>query len=225
MINNTFPKILEWEIIPAALTISVDSKTSKYGEPLQELTYSISQGTIYSGDNLNIQLTKDSGINVGTYNINCSSNNSNYNITTIPNTYIITPRIIKINIFDQSLLVNEFNNFDSSKYEILEDSDSILEGENLNISLKPIGFNSVTAGEYTIDAVSNNSNYYLIVDYGILTISSDSIQNISQGKTSKPITVFWICIISISVISTSLTILIIKRRRKRLDRWQRYLFT
>lgn len=86
--TGTITKTATLTINKADVTITANNKKSVEGSSLATLTYTTS-GTIYSGDNLNISLTKASGTSVGTYTITVSANNANYNITKVNGTYVI----------------------------------------------------------------------------------------------------------------------------------------
>ena len=71
------------------VTVTAANKSQVYGEAAQTLTY-----TTNTGDTLNGDLTRASGNNVGTYDINqgtvTNATNSNYDITYVKGTYTIT---------------------------------------------------------------------------------------------------------------------------------------
>lgn len=65
------------------IEITIDNVSAEYGT-LQNLSYTISSGTIYNDDELNIQLSCFASQNitsVGNYTINGTFNNSNYSVT------------------------------------------------------------------------------------------------------------------------------------------------
>jgi head-tail adaptor len=81
-------------VTKAAVTVTADDKTSVYGDALEALT-STTTGTVYGSDGLNIGLSKPSGLDVGTYTITVSANNSNYDITLVNGTYTITKKTLE----------------------------------------------------------------------------------------------------------------------------------
>ena len=83
-------------ILKRKVTYTIDDKQSKYGEALKALTGSITSGSVYGNDNLNINLyTSATSIsNFGEYQITGSYNNSNYEVTFINGTYTITKKQI-----------------------------------------------------------------------------------------------------------------------------------
>ncbi len=74
------------------VTVTAANKSQVYGEAAETLTYN-SEGVV-AGDTLNGDLTRASGNNVGTYDINqgtvTNATNSNYDITYVKGTYTIT---------------------------------------------------------------------------------------------------------------------------------------
>ena len=58
-------------------TITIDDKTSAYGDDLKELTSNVTEGTVVEGDDLGIVLTKAEGTTVGEYAITGTASNTN----------------------------------------------------------------------------------------------------------------------------------------------------
>lgn len=77
-------------ITPADITLSVDNKQGEYGKAIKELTYQVTTGTLYDGDDLGILLetTATAGSAIGSYPITLSyQNNANYNVTVVNGVY------------------------------------------------------------------------------------------------------------------------------------------
>lgn len=222
LINDTLSRSLTWEIIPTEIIIKINNKSSLYGDELSVLTYNII-GNVYNDDNLNISLTKEYGTSVGCYTISGNANNSNYNISIINALYTINHRVIEIEVLNQTFTDYEFKGLDQTKFNILDSSDEILEDDVVNITLNTLNFNTPKQGDYTITASIDNNNYKLIVNQGILHITSSIDNNsTSNNKTDNAITILWISItitaeITIIAVITSLII-----RHKRLNRWRKY---
>jgi hypothetical protein len=72
------------------LTIQIDDKSSKEGESLAELTYTIVLGAVASSDDLGMVMSKESGSSVGKYAINGNISNNNYNAVVLSGEYTIT---------------------------------------------------------------------------------------------------------------------------------------
>lgn len=83
-------------VLAREVTIKVNDKSSVFGEPLENLDWTVYSGTIYGNDDLNINLicavAEDSPI--GSYTIYGTCNNSNYDVTFINGTYKITNKRI-----------------------------------------------------------------------------------------------------------------------------------
>ena len=75
----------------AAITITADDKSSKYGEDIAELTHTVG-GAYKSGDELNVTLNTAASptANVGEYEITVAYNNANYDATLVKGKYTIT---------------------------------------------------------------------------------------------------------------------------------------
>lgn len=79
-----------------AITLLICDKSSVYGEPLENLEWTLQSGTIYNGDDLKVNLVcsvaEDSSI--GAYTIYGTFSNDNYDVTFINGTYKITKQRI-----------------------------------------------------------------------------------------------------------------------------------
>ncbi len=74
-----------------------DGQTKLYGNIDPIFTYKITSGNLVNGDVLNGQLSRDSGENVGSYSISMGTlANSNYKITFVPATFVITPCLVTV---------------------------------------------------------------------------------------------------------------------------------
>ena len=75
----------------AAITITADDKSSRYGDELAALTYTVG-GAYKAGDELNVTLNTAASptANVGEYEITVAYNNANYDATLVKGKYTIT---------------------------------------------------------------------------------------------------------------------------------------
>jgi len=160
VVNDNFDKKLVWEIAPAKIEIDVESKTGKYGDEIQDLNYSVIGGKIYGKDQLDISLGL-SGYGVGEHNIVATCSNTNYEIVSPKAKYTITPRHIKVKLLDQEYKLNRFKGVKQDKFEILPDGDSVVRGDNLNISISSTVGNNLVIGTYSLLAYYNNPNYVI----------------------------------------------------------------
>ena len=101
------------------LEVTIDDKTSVYGEALEELTYEITDGTVVEEYLPGITLTKANGTNVGRYAITGTYSNRNYNITFINGIYTITKANYDVNV--------EFPSEDDLVYDGAEQDPIVIE--------------------------------------------------------------------------------------------------
>ena len=163
----------------APITITADNKSSTYGSSLATLT-STTAGTVYSGDNLNINLTKADGSNAGTYTITVSASNSNYNITKVNGTYTINPKTLTASDLGSLTFSNATYTYNKTT-------------RSLAVTNLPTGFDvsysnngKTNAGTYTVTAtITGNSNYTGSVDKtATLTINKASVTVTADNKSS-----------------------------------------
>ena len=85
----TFVEGVVYEITAREITVTINNAESEYGEEDAELTYSITKGNLIGNDDLQVTLVRESGSEMGTYEISGSHNNANYSVTFINGTYTI----------------------------------------------------------------------------------------------------------------------------------------
>lgn len=188
--NFNISTTINWKINKAYLYITIHNKTSKYGYVQENLTYTLTNGTIYS-NNAKITLQKDSGTNVGTYNIYANCNNDNYEIIYNIGKYIISQRIVNIELLNQSYAIDEFNGIKQDEYKLSITSEEIVEGDNLNIQIRANMLNKVDVGKYELTATANNPNYQVNFTSATLEIKA----------STKPIFIMFIIIASVLAIT------------------------
>ena len=162
----------------ADLKISIGNDTSTYGDTisLDNNNYTITEGTVYGSDKLNITLntsaTKYSYVN--TYPITATWNNNNYNITFTNGTLTITQRPISIKLTEQSFVYGNTISLNANEYSVT--SGSVANGDNLGLKLitnatstSEIGSYSLTLNDYT------NKNYNITATAGTLKITKRPI--------------------------------------------------
>jgi len=167
-----------YTITKRAITVTIDNKTSIYGETLETLTSSITAGTIVEGDNINLVLTKEEGTNVGTYAITGTASNDNYDITIINGIYTITKRAITVTIDNKTSVYGEALETLTSNIT----TGSLAEGDDLGLTLTKAAGNSV--GSYPITGTVSNNNYDVTFVDGIYTITKRAVIVTIDDKTS-----------------------------------------
>ena len=158
-INGTYT------IVPRGVTAKVESQKAIYGEATKALTYKITKGTVMSGDNLGVVLTKAEGTAVGEYAITGTASNTNYNVTFVDGTYTITTREVTVTIDDKTSEYGE----DLKELTSNVTEGTVVEGDDLGIVLTKA--EGKDAGEYAITGTSSNTNYSVTFVNGTYTIT------------------------------------------------------
>ena len=192
-------------ITKRAITVSIEDKTSVYGEELLVLTAKVTSGELVGEEKLSeiVTLSKAAGVNAGTYAISGAVNNNavaaNYNVTFVGSNgsegvYTITKRAITVTVKNANSVYGENLADISSGYDLSEGS--MAPGESLDfISLeieKKAGETEIrNAGTYSIIGKSLNGNYAVKFvgqdgknDYGVYTIAKREITVTIDNKTS-----------------------------------------
>ena len=187
------------------ITVSIEDKTSAYGEELLGLTAKVTSGELVGEEKLSeiVTLSKAAGVNAGTYAISGAVNNNavaaNYSVTIVGSNgnegvYTITKRAITVTVKNANSVYGENLADISSGYDLSEGS--MAPGESLDfISLeieKKAGETEIrNAGTYSIIGKSLNGNYAVKFvgqdgknDYGVYTIAKREITVTIDNKTS-----------------------------------------
>ena len=193
------------KITKREITVSIEDKTSVYGEEMLGLTAKVTSGELVGEEKLSeiVTLSKAAGVNVGTYAISGVVNNNavaaNYSVTIVGSNgsegvYTITKREITVTVKNANSVYGENLADISSGYDLSEGS--MAPGESLDfISLeieKKAGETEIrNAGTYSIIGKSLNSNYAVKFvgqdgknDYGVYTIAKREITVTIDNKTS-----------------------------------------
>ena len=194
-----------YTITKREITVSIEDKTSVYGEELLALTSKVTSGELVGEEKLSeiVTLSKAAGVNAGTYAISGAVNNNavaaNYNVTIVGSNgnegvYTITKRAITVTVKNANSVYGENLADISSGYDLSEGS--MAPGESLDfISLeieKKAGETEIrNAGTYSIIGKSLNGNYAVKFvgqdgknDYGVYTIAKREITVTIDNKTS-----------------------------------------
>ncbi|WP_083629615.1 ELWxxDGT repeat protein [Tenacibaculum agarivorans] len=187
------------KVTPREITITADAGQAKvFGTTEPTLTYSITSGSLVSGDLLNGNIERVTGENVGFYAINQGTlGNVNYNITFVSNDFEITKA-------DQTITFNSLADvtYGDANFNLNATSDSGLTVtySSSDTSVATVSGNTVTivgVGTTTITASQvGNGNYNaatdvtqtLTVNTKAITITADAGQAKVFGTTEPTLT-------------------------------------
>lgn len=160
-----------FNIAQTNLGFIVSGASSIYGEDinLNNISYEMVSGTIYSGDIVNFTLVKESGNQVGNYSIGLVCDNANYNLVVMAGIYQIVKRAITIE-YPQLNLV-----YDGTVKDIEYPQISNILNEDKDL----IYFNVLKNGEITEVKDAGIYNFVLVFDDYI----NDNYE--IQGERSK----------------------------------------
>lgn len=176
------------------LTLSVDEKSSVYGDGKEPLSYTIISGSVVADDDIGVvfEVERQDSFAAGTagiYNITAAASNANYEVTVNQAAYTVLPRRIRVEI--------------DKAYKVYGEPDPTftaaifngLPGDDIQIGLYSSG---IKAGVYDIFAVCGNLNYIIAESNGNnaffiapkeLTISFANYQGLSYNGTPYAIAV------------------------------------
>ena len=158
-----------------AITVTIDNKTSIYGDKLEELTAKVTRGSIVDGDENVYTLKPITAIHAGTYVIttDADKNNPNYAITVTNGVYTITQREITVSVANKTSVYGD-------KLEALTSSltkGTFAAGDRLELVVELSKTEGENAGEYAITAKSIKDDYKVTFEY---TAGNRSIYTIEK---------------------------------------------
>lgn len=164
-----------------AITVTADVQSKTYGDVDITLTYSVTSGTLASGDAITGNLSREVGEDVGTYEIQNSSLDagSNYQLTYIAANLDITTRGLTLTADAQS---KTYGDADPVLTYVLT-SGALASGDALSGSLtRAVGED---AGAYAINqgTLSAGSNYAITFVSADLTIAGIALEITSAAKS------------------------------------------
>lgn len=191
---------LEFVVSKAFVEVTLDGLTSTYGDALNynNLTYKITDGTLYSGDDLNIVAKPISSISVGTWPLSASYNNDNYDVSIIDANYTILPKEASIIFAENNFTYNGYNQIEELQTSFVGVLDGDIEGFSFELFEKTSQQLTKTtefknAGDYVFKLIENQTtqNYtintiqkeYTIKQFDITLTALDLSKNYGQEIT------------------------------------------
>ena len=188
-----------FSVAPRKITVTIDKKSSVYGDEIAELTSSVMTGNIVNGDaavyTLSTSATNTS--NAGNYDITGSVLDTNYNITFEggTNAYTIGKRAVTVTIEGATSVYGD---------KIAELASAVTDGEIVNgdtkvYSLSTSATNRSGVGNYDITGSVENTNYditfvggkdaYMITARDIAIVWCDN--NFTYNGGVQPVTAYY----------------------------------
>lgn len=173
----------KYTITKRPITVTADNKARVYGNNNPEFTYSVTDGSLVSGDVLglctfSVSATRTSS--VGSYEIGISGiANSNYAITYVSGSLSITARNISLNVGE--------NVFTYSGSKVVPEV-SLANLANNDIVDILFDKDVVNAGEYTISASISDTNYLLTGITSFDVVINKAQQQVTIDKDVFPYT-------------------------------------
>ncbi len=171
-----------YTVTKRAITVVIDDKTSVYGETLETLTATTTDG-VANADGIAtiVALTKDEGATVGTYDITGECVNGNYTVTFTKGTYTITKRDITVTVTDVETDNTVTFEALTQKFRWTVSQGNIVDGDDLNVEVYlVIDGTEITAdnfratfcgGTHTLTARFDNDNYNISLQNGTLSVT------------------------------------------------------
>ena len=175
-----------YAITQRPVAVVIDDKTSVYGESLVELTMNYAEGSLQlvGGQTLTqvVTLTKAQGTDAGTYAIEGSYTDGNYDITFTNGTYTITERKITVTVDGKtSVYGNEIATLTGKVT-----SGSVFAGDGTVYTLSTTAKSASDVGRYDITGTCTNDNYSITFanTKGSYTVTKRAITVVIDDKTS-----------------------------------------
>lgn len=153
-----------YHIVKRQASILIDNKTSVYGDELANLTCTVS-GLASIDQNLAftnfVRLNKETGINVGNYQITGQGINDNYQFDIVNGVYTITKRQLELSLNDVSVIYG--NAYTDPIIDIIDGT--LAYKDSLNDTIKVTKEEGNTVGTYKLKLSVINSNYDVLINY------------------------------------------------------------
>ncbi|MBQ3494350.1 MAG: hypothetical protein IJA69_02940, partial [Clostridia bacterium] len=167
-----------FKIIKRKIVVKADSLTAVYGEDEKQLTYTITYGNLVFGDELEGNLEREQGKNVGEFQISIGTlDNENYEILFLSGKYNITPKPLKVVATSVSSVYGE------SDAELIYTTDGLEPNDALEGKLKREEGRGVGEYEILIGTLAN-SNYKIEFTPAIYEITKRTLNITAHNKTS-----------------------------------------
>jgi len=179
----------KFTINPRSVAIKANLLSKEYGNADPSLTYQVTKGSVEKGDDLGLVLTRQSGENVGSYDITKSgaAANKNYTIEFTGNKFSIDPRPVTVSVRNQTKVYGEAD----PELTLVDPTAVLVEGDK-EADLKVVldWDHNQNVGEHSITGTTTASNYAVQVTPGTLTITPASasleISDITMTYGDRP---------------------------------------
>lgn len=166
-----------YKIQPAEITVLINDNSSVYGEPIKNLTYEITEGSVLSGDVLDINIGMACDGSAGTYAIDgTDSDNADYHINFIRGEYVIFPIRLSVKIHDAESVYGE--GLKDFTYEIISGSPKGNDDLRIVIDKEP----GLGAGIYEMKGSCLNKNYSVAFTDGLYTIEKATLTDATANE-------------------------------------------
>ena len=158
---ESVPANIYGKITKAPIEVTAHAQQKQFGETDPELTFSITSGQLYNSDDWTGKLSRQTGENVGIYQIQKGtlSAGGNYQLTFVGNTFEIVKRQVKVNALK---VKKQYGDVDGKLiYELVDGTTEAKEGLNIKLQREK----GELVGTYEISVVSYNSANYEIVSF------------------------------------------------------------
>ncbi|MFO7747384.1 MAG: MBG domain-containing protein [Orrella sp.] len=179
-------------VTPRSLAIVIDDKEKIYGSSEPTLTYQQSGDGLVGDDALQISLTRASGSNVGSYQIDSSFlmvyednfENSNYQVTVTPGNFEITPKSLTVTALSNQKVYGESDPSFDYEHTGLVGGDGFT-GELSRHGGENVGSYLMTFGDLGIQDGNEGKNYDLNFVAADFTISQRPVSVTADFGQSK----------------------------------------
>ena len=177
-----------YTITQRAITVTVDGKTSVYGNEIATLTGKVTSGSVLAGDGTvyTLSTTATSESDVGSYDITGTCTNDNYSITfdNTKGSYTVTKRAITVVIDDKTSVYGE-----TLETLTATTTDSVANADGITTIVALTKDEGTTVGTYDITGECVNGNYTVTFTNGTYTITKRDITvTVTDVETDNTVT-------------------------------------
>lgn len=174
-------------ILPKTINVKVGNKIATYLDNVDLQDISIDLSELLAGDDLNYTLftTAQKTSSVGSYEIDLTANNANYNVVVKKGSYTVVAKNVQIQILNCQVVYGDEINATMFDFDCVDET---LNKQDLGVELCTTAKQFDAVGSYPIKIKTNSNNYKISSNYGKLKIVPRKLKIELKSQTKQHLT-------------------------------------
>ena len=173
--------------MPRTINVKVGNKQSTYLDDVDLQDVQIDLSELLDGDDLNYTLstTAQKTSDVGSYEIDLTASNANYNVAVEKGSYIVVAKNVQIQILNCQVVYGDEINETLFDFNCVDET---LNKQDLGVELCTTAKQFDAVGSYPIKVKANSKNYNISSNYGRLKIVPRKLKIELKSQTKQHLT-------------------------------------